>query len=55
MTEKQDIAAGIVVALTHEYRVMPGKPQLWKLDRMPVKLARNKLARSVAVAVDLIK
>ena len=49
MTEKQDIAAGIVVALTHEYRVMPGKPQLWKLDRMPVKLARNKLERSVAV------
>ncbi len=49
MTDRQHIAAGIVVALTHEYRVMPGKPQLWKLDRMPVKLARNNLARDIAV------
>ncbi len=49
MTEKQQISAGVVVALTHEYRVMPGKPQLWKLDRMPVKLVRNKLDRNVAV------
>ncbi len=49
MSDRQHISAGIVVALTHEYRVMPGKPQLWKLDGMPVKLIRNKLARSVAI------
>ncbi len=49
MTEKQQISAGVVVALSNEYMVMPGKPQLWKLDRMPVKLVRNKLDRSIAV------
>lgn len=50
MTEKHRISAGIIVALTHELRAMPGKLQLWKLDRMHVKLVRNNLARSIAVA-----
>ncbi len=49
MSDKEHISAGIVVALKHEYRVMPGKPQMWKLEGMPVKLTRNKLARNIAV------
>ncbi len=49
MNDKEQISSGIVVALRHEYRVMPGKPQLWKLENMPVKLTCNKLARNIAV------
>lgn len=49
MVEKHPISAGIVVALTHELRAMPGKPQLWKLGKMNVKVVRNNVTRNIAV------